>query len=111
MRLDKAAIDTMNIIELEQVLEQLRKEGDTYPHLAVLLAYALTYHYYYIERNDKKAKLFFNDTIRLLDIPSGYGWCYVSVHMLAGIPMPHYLHEEVVKKAFSRLCASPCIDR
>jgi len=102
MVLDKDTIDRMSIPELEETLAQL-KEEDKYPHLAVLIAYALTYHYYYNEENYERAKEFYDDTLALLEIPAGYGWCLVSAHMLAGIPMPHYLHKEVVERSFSRL--------
>mgnify|MGYP001570472414 CR=1 FL=1 len=102
MKLDKETINAMSIPELKKTLAQLKKE-DKYPHLATLIAYVLTYHYYYKRVNKKKAKQFYDETMRLLDIPSGYSWCYISVHMLAGISMPHYLHAEVVKKRFPRL--------
>ena len=107
LELEKKSIDKMSPAELEAVLDKLKKE-DKYPHLAALIAYALTYHYYYMARadretNDARAKVFFKDTLELLERPPGYGWCLVSVPFLAGIIMPHYLHEETVKRAFSRL--------
>ena len=102
MRLDYDAINKMSVQELEETLEKLKNE-DKYPHLATLIAYALTYHFYYIEVDDTKAKKFYDDVLALLNIPPGYGWCYVSVHMLANAVMPHYLHAEVMKRNFSRL--------
>jgi len=102
MVFDKDIVDKMSIPELEETLALLKTE-DKYPHLAALIAYILTYHYYYKEENDRRAKEFYQDTLALLETPSGYGWCITAPHVLAGITCPHFLHKEVVKRNFSRL--------
>lgn len=99
MKLDRETIDSMSIPELEETLEHLKRE-DKYPHLACSIAYVLAYHFYYVEKDHQKTRQFYNDLTVLLDRPPGYGWCFISTNMLAGIPLPHYLHLEYIKKVF-----------
>ena len=92
----------MDIGELEEELARLKKE-DKYPHLAALIAYVLT-RYHYQENNDELARKFYNDILSLLNTPYGHSWCIVSPFpILAGIPLPHYLHRKYLKTVFSRL--------